>query len=245
MYSCRPPHMANQKQDYQLEHTYSSYVMIRDVTLKTCQRRWMIGGRGERGSGMYVLATRHDDDDDDFSLVQYCSQNSCLFSIHLVSVHVVHPYSSIDTTAACILSVRSDFHMTDSQSIAVHAFASLVSPGGSSCTATYHPSRKLSKLDELDMQDTAEVGTSSLVMYTSGPLHMNVQRSDDQLEHTYSSSVPIRHVALEDLPEAMDDRKGWLERVATGISVLIARRDDHDDDDDVISCWFFLWNNIA
>ena len=41
------------------------------------------------------------------------------------------------------------------------------SPGGStpqsgSCTATYHPSRKLSKLDELDMRDTAEeVGTNS------------------------------------------------------------------------------------
>ena len=39
MYFCGPPHMANQKQDGQLEHTYSSYVMIRDVTLKTCQRR--------------------------------------------------------------------------------------------------------------------------------------------------------------------------------------------------------------
>ena len=41
------------------------------------------------------------------------------------------------------------------------------SPGGntqqsSSYTATYHPSQKLSKLDESDMQDTAgEVGTSS------------------------------------------------------------------------------------
>ena len=32
----------------------------------------------------------------------------------------------------------------------------------SSCTATCHPSRKLSKLDELDMRDTAgEVGTNS------------------------------------------------------------------------------------
>ena len=38
MCSCGPPHMANQKQDDQLEHSYSSYVMIRDVTLKTC--RW-------------------------------------------------------------------------------------------------------------------------------------------------------------------------------------------------------------
>ena len=59
------PHMANQKQDDQLEHTYSSSVMIRDVTMKTCQRRWMIGRRGERGSGISVLSARHDDDDDD------------------------------------------------------------------------------------------------------------------------------------------------------------------------------------
>ena len=36
--------------------------MIRDVTLKTCQRRWMIGRRGERGSGISVLAARHDDE---------------------------------------------------------------------------------------------------------------------------------------------------------------------------------------
>ena len=69
-------------------------------------------------------------------LVQYFSQHSCVvtaifFSICLVSVHVMHPYSSINTTAAWkklrfILSVRSDFHMTDSQPKAVHAFASHV-----------------------------------------------------------------------------------------------------------------------
>ena len=45
---------------------------------------------------------------------------------------VVHPYSSIDTTAGWkklrfILSVRSDFHMIDSLSIAIHAFVSRVS----------------------------------------------------------------------------------------------------------------------
>ena len=44
----------------------------------------------------------------------------------------MHPYSSIDTTAAWkklrfILSVRSEFHMTDSLSVAVHAFVSHVS----------------------------------------------------------------------------------------------------------------------
>ena len=65
MCSCGPPHMANQKQDDQLEHSYSNYVMIRDVTPNTCRRRWMIGWRGERGSGISVLVARHDDDDDD------------------------------------------------------------------------------------------------------------------------------------------------------------------------------------
>ena len=69
MYSYGPPHMAKQKQDDQLEHTYSSYVKIRDVTLKTCQKRWMIGRSGERGSGISVLAARHDDDDDDGSCI--------------------------------------------------------------------------------------------------------------------------------------------------------------------------------
>ena len=39
MYSYGPPHMAKQKQNDQLKHTYSSYVRIRDVALKTCQKR--------------------------------------------------------------------------------------------------------------------------------------------------------------------------------------------------------------
>ena len=57
---------------------------------------------------------------------------SSFFSISLVSVHVVHIHSGIDTIAAWkklrfILSVRSDFNMTDSLSIAIHAFASRVS----------------------------------------------------------------------------------------------------------------------
>ena len=62
MYSYGPPHMAKQKQDDQLEHTYSSYVRIQDVALKTCQKQWMTGRSGERGSGISVLVARHDDD---------------------------------------------------------------------------------------------------------------------------------------------------------------------------------------
>ena len=52
--------MAEQKQNDQLEHTYSSSVRIRDVALRTCQRRWMKGKSGERGSGISVMAARHD-----------------------------------------------------------------------------------------------------------------------------------------------------------------------------------------
>ena len=57
---------------------------------------------------------------------------SSLFSSRFVSVHVVHPYNSIDTTAAWkklrfILSVRPDFYMIDSLLIAVHAFVNHVS----------------------------------------------------------------------------------------------------------------------
>ena len=59
--------------------------------------------------------------------------------------------------------------MIDSLSIAVHAFCEQywTSPGGNTpqgtnYTTTCFPSRKLSKLDEPDMQDTAgEAGTSS------------------------------------------------------------------------------------
>ena len=62
MYSYGPSHMDKLKQDDQLEHTYSSYVRIRDVAQETCQRRWTIGKSGERGSGISMLAARHEID---------------------------------------------------------------------------------------------------------------------------------------------------------------------------------------
>ena len=49
------PHMAKQKQDDQLEHTYSSCVRIQDVALKTCQRRWTNGRSGEKGHDMMMI----------------------------------------------------------------------------------------------------------------------------------------------------------------------------------------------
>ena len=63
MYSYGSPHMAAQKQDDQLELTFSSYVRIQVVVLKTYLGRWTIGRSGERGSGISVLPARYDDDD--------------------------------------------------------------------------------------------------------------------------------------------------------------------------------------
>ena len=56
--------MAELKEGDQLEPTYSSSVRIRDIALRTCQKRLTIGRSGERGSGVSVLAARQDDDND-------------------------------------------------------------------------------------------------------------------------------------------------------------------------------------
>ena len=52
-------------QDDQHEHTFSSYMRIRGVVLKTYLGRWTIGRSGVRGSRISVLPARDDDDDDD------------------------------------------------------------------------------------------------------------------------------------------------------------------------------------
>ena len=57
-------HIWPSKSNDQLQLTYRSYVRIRDVALKTCQKRWTIGRSGERGSGISLPAARHDEDDD-------------------------------------------------------------------------------------------------------------------------------------------------------------------------------------
>ena len=71
MYSYGSPHTAAQKQDDQHERTFSSYVRIQVVVLKTYLGRWTIGRSGERGSGISVLPARYDDDDDDDHNTKY------------------------------------------------------------------------------------------------------------------------------------------------------------------------------
>ena len=94
-------------------------------------------------------------------------------------------------------------------------------PQSNYCTATYIPSRKLSKLDEPDMQ-----GTTGEVMFSYGPPHMAKQGQRDWLEPTYSSSVRIRDVGQR------TRQKRWTigrcGKRGSGISVLVARYDDDD-----------------
>ena len=52
------PHMAAKKQDDQLERTFSSYVRIQVVVLKTYLGRWTIGRSDERGS--WISVSQHD-----------------------------------------------------------------------------------------------------------------------------------------------------------------------------------------
>ena len=100
-----------------------------------------------------------------------------------------------------------------------------------SSTATYHPSRKLSKLDEPDTRDTArEVRTNSYAIYSSGPLHMNEQRQDDKLEPIYNSPVLIQGAALKTIRGR--STIGTCGKRGSGRSVLAVR---HDDDDCYVS----------
>ena len=79
------------------EHTFSSYVRIRDVVLKTYLGQWTIGRSGERGSGISVLPARDDDDDDD-AINNFCDWFICNFRGVLkgiIEMFFPHRYSLI------------------------------------------------------------------------------------------------------------------------------------------------------
>ena len=107
MYSYGSPHMAAQKQDDQHERTFSSYVRIQVVVLKTCLGRWTIGRSGERGSGISVLPARYDDDDDDFKQfslvwVQFnCQKHSYFKLLSLVKQFYFKKFSSAQLQFQC------------------------------------------------------------------------------------------------------------------------------------------------
>ena len=79
------PAYGRANQDAQHEHTFSSYVSIWDVALKTHQRRWTIGRSGERGSGISIPVARNNDDDDTSLTPTHCTAHLVVskISIHL------------------------------------------------------------------------------------------------------------------------------------------------------------------
>ena len=89
--------------------------------------------------------------------------------------------------------------------------AILKSPGSNTpqdtkYTATCLPSRKLSKRDEPDMQDTAgEARTSSEVMYPYGSPYMDKQKQDRPAQTYIQRLCEDTGCSPEDLPEAMND----------------------------------------
>ena len=103
--------MAMQKQDDQHEHTFSSYVRIRDVLLKTYLGRWTIGRSGERGSGISVLPAWYDDNDDDiYNSTHATLHYTGLLKIHLYMVikafyHKLNPHNSLEKHMYLYISV--------------------------------------------------------------------------------------------------------------------------------------------
>ena len=80
-----------------------------------------------------------------------------------------------------------------------------------------------------------------IVMYFCGPLHMNEQRQDDQLEPIYSSSVPIRYVALKTYRKQWTIGRGG--KRGSGISVLIARHDD-ESHNTCLTLFSLCWSHL-
>ena len=107
MYSYSPIHMAGQKQDDHLEHTFSSYVRIRDVALKTYQRQWTIGRSGEKGSGISILVARYDDDEDDFTcMIEHFKKTQWIYMYWNKHMKLVSRFSPFENFLILICKIK-------------------------------------------------------------------------------------------------------------------------------------------
>ena len=105
IYPYGPLHMAEQKQGDKLKPTYSSSVRIRGVALRTCRMWWTIGRCGERGSGIFVLVARQDDDDE----YRYTIIKPCLELGFFCFSLAIRPYwVSLLLTGRVIFIVRTE-----------------------------------------------------------------------------------------------------------------------------------------
>ena len=134
-------------------------------------------------------------------LVQY---SSCFFPLCFVSVHVVHPYSGIDTTTACkklrwILSEKSDFLMIDNLSIEVSAFASCVLM---SFSVDEMLLPRYVNLSTRFREPPFSVGMSPFLLNSCTPffLHSHVGQCHTLPALDYASRIQLRSVYL---PEAL------------------------------------------
>ena len=87
-------------------------------------------------------------------------------------------------------------------------------PHGANCTATYHLSRKLYKLDEPDMPDTCwrskDEIVSDVLLWTPAYGQSKAGRPARTFIQQLCDDTGCNP---EDLPKAMNDRKTWRERV--------------------------------
>ena len=111
-----------------------------------------------------------------------------------------------------------------------------ISSGGStlkssSCTATYHTSWKLSKLDEPDLWGNCWRSRKKLISDILPWTPSHGQAKEGWPARTYIQQLCVNTGCnLEDLLEAIDDREGW------GISMLMAWHGDDDSNLTKIIC---------
>ena len=84
MFSYWPPQMVELKQGDQREPTYSSFVRIRDIAMRTCQKRWTIGRSSERGTTIFVLVVWHDDDDHDDNIMRGTERSDNRYAFRMI-----------------------------------------------------------------------------------------------------------------------------------------------------------------
>ena len=158
--------------------------------------RWEVSGR--KAAALWDVASRIRS----IELVAFlCGSRLVQFSIRLFSVHVVHPYIRIDTTAAWkillfILSGNSDFHMIDILSIAVHDFASRILMSFS-VDETLHPQTDCFVLSELFSVarhvGRSKPGSKPIQLYVRLSLRPLDQKSDliDKMKRSFFQAAVV------------------------------------------------------
>ena len=123
MCSCGPLYMGEQRQNDQLEPTYSSSVPIQYEAMKPCRRWWTIGRGGERGARVSVFTVWHDDDlvyYASFSEQKFISGKKKMMTLNQESINCIHDKLSSGTVEfeiscsksyICLTSI-SDFSHT-------------------------------------------------------------------------------------------------------------------------------------